>query len=79
MSKKKQPNDSFESALEELEKLVASMEDGDLPLEHALEQFERGIQLTRHCQKALREAEQKVQILTEKADQVEIADFDPDS
>ena len=50
-----------------------------MPLEHALQQFERGIQLTRHCQKALREAEQKVQILTEKADQVEIADFDPET
>ena len=78
MSKKEKSENAFENALEELEKLVSSMEAGDLSLENALKQFERGIQLTRQCQQALREAEQKVEILTEKASQVEIAEFNPD-
>ena len=53
----------FEKALAELEALVARMEKGDLPLEQALESFERGIELTRLCQSALKDAEQKVQVL----------------
>ena len=53
----------FEKALAELEALVARMEKGDLPLEQALESFERGIELTRLCQSALKDAEQKVQML----------------
>jgi exodeoxyribonuclease VII small subunit len=79
MSKKEKSETAFESALEELENLVSSMEAGDLTLESALKQFERGIQLTRQCQKALREAEQKVEILTERAGQAEIENFDPDT
>ncbi|MBM3203588.1 exodeoxyribonuclease VII small subunit [Candidatus Woesearchaeota archaeon] len=53
----------FEDSLMELEALVERMEQGQLPLEEALKTFERGIQLSRLCQKALQEAEQKVQIL----------------
>jgi len=63
MSKKKEPVD-FEQALAELEELVGRMEQGDLSLEQSLKDFERGIHLTRSCQQALKEAEQKVQILT---------------
>jgi len=55
----------FEKTLTELEQLVGKMEQGDLSLEESLNQFERGIALTRACQKALTEAEQKVQILME--------------
>ena len=79
MAKRSQKTPDFETALAELEALVDKMEQGDLSLDESLKQFERGVQLTRSCQQALKEAEQKVQILTEKADQVEIADFDPDS
>lgn len=57
---------SFEDSLAELEKLVERMEEGSLPLDESLKLFERGIQLTRACQKALKEAEQKVQILQEQ-------------
>lgn len=57
---------NFEDALTELEQLVERMEQGNLPLEEALKLFERGIQLTRTCQKSLKEAEQKVQILLEE-------------
>ena len=54
----------FEKSLAELEQLVETMEQGELTLEESLKQFERGVALTRACQKALSEAEQKVQILT---------------
>ena len=56
----------FEGALRELEGLVERMEKGEMCLEEALQSFERGIQLTRSCQIALSDAEQKVQILLEK-------------
>ena len=63
MSKKKEDGFDFEKALENLEKLVSSMEDGELSLEESLQAFEKGIKLTRECQTALKQAEQKVQIL----------------
>lgn len=78
MTQKKKSRFDFEAALEELEQLVARMEEGDMTLEDALGQFERGINLTRQCQKALQEAEQKVEILMEKAGQTEAAPFDPE-
>jgi exodeoxyribonuclease VII small subunit len=57
---------NFETALSELEKLVQSMESGDLSLEHSLKAFEDGMQLSRDCQQALADAEQKVQLLMNK-------------
>tara|TARA_B100000989_G_scaffold295608_1_gene277035 strand:+ start:203 stop:445 length:243 start_codon:yes stop_codon:yes gene_type:complete len=61
----------FEGALEKLETLVDDMETGELSLEDSLKAFEEGIKLTRDCQKALKDAEQKVQILLEQnADQL---------
>jgi exodeoxyribonuclease VII small subunit len=65
MPRKKNLN-QFEDALQELEQLVEQMEQGELSLEESLKSFERGIKLTRTCQTALQEAEQKVQILLEK-------------
>jgi len=56
----------FEESLAELEQLVERMEQGNLPLEDSLKLFGRGVQLTRSCQKALKDAEQKVQILLEE-------------
>lgn len=58
----------FERALAELESIVERLEGGDLSLEESLRCFERGIVLARTCQQALREAEQKVQILLEGED-----------
>ena len=75
MAKRKQ-TPTFEESLAELEALVDSMEQGDLPLEEALKSFERGIELTRSCQQQLKEAEQKVQILTEKSPDAELEPFD---
>ncbi|GAA0857840.1 exodeoxyribonuclease VII small subunit [Aliiglaciecola litoralis] len=59
---------SFEEAMLELEKLVAEMETGDLPLEQALSKFERGIALARTSQTMLKKAEQRVQVLTQQGD-----------
>lgn len=63
MTKKKQTGFDFEQALEDLEALVSSMEEGELSLEDSLQAFEKGIKLTRECQAALKRAEQKVQVL----------------
>lgn len=69
----------FEKALNELEQQVHLLEGGELSLEDALKAFEAGIRLTRECQQALTEAEQKVQLLLEKADgSVEYQEFDND-
>ena len=57
---------SFEASLAELEALVKQMESGDLPLEAALQTFEKGVALTRSCQTALDNAEQTVQQLLMK-------------
>jgi exodeoxyribonuclease VII small subunit len=56
----------FEAALTELEKLVAQMESGEQSLEDALQSFQRGIELTRSCQQALKNAEQRVEKLAQK-------------
>ena len=63
MAKKHKQDFNFEKALEHLEQLVSSMESGELSLEDSLKAFETGIKLTRECQTALKEAEQKIQIL----------------
>ena len=57
----------LEVALRELEQVVERLETGEMPLEQALEQFEQGVRLTRECQAALKEAEQKVEILLKKS------------
>ena len=74
---KKPKEAGFEGALAELEELVASMEAGNLPLEEALRRFERGVQLTRDCQTALQAAQQRVQVLTQRAAGASLEDFEP--
>ena len=71
------PKIDFETAMRDLEELVDRLERGDLPLEESLAAFERGVMLTRTCQSALKEAEQKVEILLKRAGQSTIEDFDP--
>ena len=58
---------NLEKSLADLEALVDDLENGDLPLDKAMKKFEAGIKLTRSCQAALKDAEQKVQILMESA------------
>lgn len=69
----------FEQALKGLEDLVERMETGELSLEDSLKAFERGIELTRHCQKALKTAEQKVEILTREGNEDRVEPFEPES
>jgi exodeoxyribonuclease VII small subunit len=66
----------FEAALAQLESLVTRLESGDLPLDEALRTFEQGVRLTRECQTALAAAQQKVQQLLQRDDQVAIVDLD---
>ncbi|GGD64719.1 exodeoxyribonuclease VII small subunit [Lacimicrobium alkaliphilum] len=74
-SRKKNENLSFEEALNELEQIVEQMEQGELPLDKALQQFERGVELTRLSQNRLRQAEQKVQQLLQQQGQSELVPF----
>ncbi|MGW8309949.1 MAG: exodeoxyribonuclease VII small subunit [Thiogranum sp.] len=78
MAKRSTKTPDFESALSELEALVEKMERGDLSLDESLQQFERGVQLTRSCQQALKDAEQKVQVLLEKDGQITLEPFEDD-
>lgn len=75
---KKQGDFNFEKALQELEDLVEKMESGNLSLEESLKYFERGVTLTRNCQQALIEAEQKVQILMTQNGKEQLQDFSAD-
>lgn len=68
----------LEKSLAGLEKLVEELESGDLPLEKAMQKFEEGIKLTRGCQAALREAEQKVEILLKSAGGENLQEFEAD-
>lgn len=61
-------NPSFEKDLEQLEAIVASLEEGGLSLDDSLKQFESGIRLARRCEKALTDAEKKIEILTKNAE-----------
>jgi exodeoxyribonuclease VII small subunit len=76
---KKAKTPAFEEALKELESLVEILEQGDQSLEDSLKSFERGVSLTRLCQESLKEAEQKVQILTGEQQTSELEPFPNDS
>ena len=78
MTTKKGKTPDFEQALADLEETVEKLERGDLPLEDALKQFERGIGLARNCQLALKQAEQKVEILLQKTPDAAPESFEPE-
>jgi exodeoxyribonuclease VII small subunit len=67
---------NFEEALANLEALVEAMEEGDLSLEESLKAFEQGIKLTRECQAAIEQAEQKVNLLVKEGHLPESVPFD---
>jgi exodeoxyribonuclease VII small subunit len=70
---------NLEKSLEQLESLIDELESGDLPLDTAMKKFEEGIKLTRSCQSALKDAEQRVEILLKSAGGEEaLRDFDAD-
>jgi exodeoxyribonuclease VII small subunit len=69
---------NFEQGLADLESVVKELESGDLPLEKAIQVFERGIALSDRCRKELEDAETRVEILLKRGDKVEPAPFDPE-
>lgn len=68
----------LEKSLGKLESIVTALESGDLSLEQSMTQFEEGVGLTRACQAALAQAEQKIQLLVKDAGESDLVDFDPD-
>ena len=68
----------FEQQLESLEGLVASLESGELSLEDSLKSFEQGIKVARECQQALKNAEQKVELLTRQGNELVSGHYSPD-
>jgi exodeoxyribonuclease VII small subunit len=69
---------SFEKNLDQLEGVVKQLEGADLPLEKALELFEKGVRLSDECKKQLTEAETRVEVLLKKGGKVEPAPFGDD-
>ena len=69
----------FEKSLDELEQLVAKMEQGDQSLDESLKSFERGIALFRNCQSALEQAELRVRLLSDPHSPDDAEDFQPDT
>ena len=65
----------FEKQLEQLESLVTALEGGDLSLEDSMKSFEQGIKVARECQQALKDAEQRVEILTRQGDELVSTDY----
>lgn len=62
--KKADDTPSFEESVSELQQIVSRLEDGALPLEDSMSQFERGISLLKNCYQVLEQAEQRIEILT---------------
>ena len=78
MPEETKPAAPFEAGLQELENIVREMESGELPLERALELFEKGMKLSEACRKQLEEAETRVELLVRKGDKVSAEAFGPE-
>lgn len=78
MSKKKAEIPDFEAAMQALETIVGQMEKGDLTLEQQLQMYEQGMALSRQCERALKAAEQRVQVLTQKDGEARLEPFEPE-
>lgn len=59
---------TFEQALTELEEIIKKLEDGKLPLEDAVKAFERGSELKKICEEKLKNAQLKIEMLSEKVE-----------
>ncbi|MDP6199019.1 MAG: exodeoxyribonuclease VII small subunit [Porticoccaceae bacterium] len=78
MAAKEKKAVDFEQQLKNLEALVESLESGDLSLEDSLKSFEQGIKVARECQTALKQAEQKVEVLMRQGDELVSQPFTED-
>lgn len=79
MTNENDPKPDFETALDELEALVRKLESGDLPLDESLEEFRRGVALTRLCQDVLDRAQLSVEQLMNVDDESSAEPFEPDA
>ena len=71
---------NFETSLEELERIVRELEQGELTLEKSLELFEQGVKLSRECQERLTQAERRIEILMrDNQGRAMVRPFDPES
>jgi exodeoxyribonuclease VII small subunit len=71
---------TFETSLEELERIVRELEQGELTLENSLELFEQGVKLSRECQERLTQAERRIEILMrDNQGRAAVRPFDPES
>ena len=66
---------NFESNMERLEKVVSELENSNLTLDESVKKFEEGIELSKKCNEMLQQAEKRITILLEKADDYEEQDF----
>jgi exodeoxyribonuclease VII small subunit len=67
---------TFEKSLDELEKIVAKLEAGDLPLEESLKLFEEGVKLSRNCRERLVNAERRIEMLMGDGDELKAVEID---
>jgi exodeoxyribonuclease VII small subunit len=58
---------TFEQSLNDLERIVKQLEEGDLPLEESLKLFEEGVKLSRECRERLTSAERRIEVLMKDA------------
>jgi exodeoxyribonuclease VII small subunit len=79
MAEKNKKTPDFEDSLKELESLVRKLESGDLPLDESLDEFKRGVELTRHCQDVLDKAQLSVEQLMNLDDDASGEPFEPES
>ncbi len=78
MAPKEKSELSFEQALDQLEKLVSRMEEGDVGLSELLEKYEEGSRHLRACETRLKEAEMKIEKLRATRDGAELDEFEPE-
>ena len=57
---------SFEDSIKELTAIVSKIEQGEIPLQQSLEQYEKGMSLIKHCRDILQKAEKRIEKITEK-------------
>ena len=76
MARKPTSSQDFETTLAQLENIVTHLENGDLPLEEALKEFEQGVQLAKLVQERLQQAEQRIQILLQKTEDAPLNDYE---
>ena len=71
MAKSEKPKQTFEDALEELEKIVAQVEQGEIGLEESIDKYEQGMKLIKHCRTILSQAEKRIETINRQDQQTE--------